>query len=353
MQMRYKLFGHSGLRVSELALGCLTFGEEMGWGANLKESRKVFEAYVEAGGNFLDTANSYNNGTSETFVSELLGTERDRFVIASKYSLNMRTGDPNASGNHRKNMIQAVEASLKRLKTDYIDLYWLHQWDFTTAIDEVMRGLDDLVASGKIHYIGVSDTPAWLVSEANMLAELRGWTRFAGIQIEYSLIERGADRDLIPMAKHHDLAIAQWGIVGQGVLTGKYTRDLESGAEVDSTRTAVTGYRLTDKNIAIARLVDEIADARGCSSTQVAINWARQQHQQMIPILGNRDLEQTRQNLDCLRHSLDDEELKRLNEASAIDLGFPHDFLARPRIISQRFGETEHRLENHRVLKHL
>jgi len=351
--VRYKLFGSSGLRVSELSLGTLTFGEEMGWGVGLDESRKVFESYAEAGGNFLDTANSYNAGTSERFVRDVLGSERDRFVIASKYSLSLRRDDPNASGNHRKSMMQAVHASLDRLGTDYIDVYWLHQWDFTTGIDEIMRGLDDLVSAGKILYIGISDAPAWVVSRANMLAELRGWSAFAGIQIEYSLIERSPDRELLPMARELDLAIALWGVVGQGVLTGKYTRNAPDPKDIDSTRTAVTGHRLTEKNLEIARTVDAIADRKGCSSSQVALNWARQQHQQMIPVIGNRTLEQTLDNLACLDNPLDESELAELNRISAIDLGFPNEFLYRDRIIDQRFGGTQELLDNHRTLNHL
>lgn len=349
--MRYKLFGHSGLRVSELCLGTLTFGEEAGFGVGIEESRKVFDAYVDAGGNFFDTANAYNGGTSEKFLGDMLAGERDRFVIASKFSLTMRANDANASGNHRKNIRQSVEASLRRLNTDYIDLYWLHQWDFTTSVEEIMRTLDDLVSSGKIHYIGISDAPAWIVSQANTLAELRGWTSFAGIQIEYSLVERTSDRELLPMAKSLDLAVALWGITGQGMLTGKYVDNPNPPTE--SNRASMMAHRLTERNIAIARLVQEIAQKKGCTPTQVAINWTRQSGQQMIPIIGNRTLEQVRQNLACLDHALTDEEFKQLDDASRIELGFPHEFLARPRIIEQRFGGTQTLLDNHRPLRHM
>lgn len=349
--MRYKLFGHSGLRVSELCLGTLTFGEEMGWGVGIEESRRVFDAYAEAGGNFIDTANSYNAGTSERFVGDLLAGERERFVVATKFSLNMRKGDANAGGNHRKNIRQSVEASLRRLNTDYIDLYWLHQWDFTTSVEEIMRTLDDLVSAGKVLYIGISDTPAWTISRANMLAELRGWTAFAGIQIEYSLIERTSERELLPMAQSLDLAVALWGVAGQGVLTGKYLQNPQ--APSDTTRAAVTDYRLTERNLAIARLVQTIADEKGCTATQVAINWTRQRGQQMIPIIGNRTLEQARQNLACLDFPLTAEEMARLDDASCIELGFPHDFLARPRLLEQRFGGTQTLLDNHRPVRHM
>lgn len=351
--MNYKLFGPSGLRVSELSLGTLTFGEEMGWGADKVESRRVFDLYAEAGGNFLDTANKYNEGTSESWTGEFIAGERDRFVVATKFSLNMRAGDPNAGGNHRKSIVQSLEASLKRLRTDYVDVYWLHQWDFTTQVDEVMRALDDLVRAGKVLYIGISDTPAWIVAQANTLAELRGWSAFAGIQIDYSLIERAAERELLPMAKAFGLAVTVWGVVGQGILTGKFHRAADPKAPADTLRAGMSARRITERNLAIARLVDEIATEKGCSMTQVAINWARQQDQQIIPVIGARTAAQARENFGCLAHRLSDAELARLDEASRIELGFPHDFLAMPRIISQRFGGTEAALENQRPLSHL
>ncbi len=351
--MNYKLFGPSGLRVSELSLGTLTFGEEMGWGADKVESRRVFDLYAEAGGNFLDTANKYNEGTSESWTGEFIAGDRDRFVVATKFSLNMRAGDPNAGGNHRKSIVQSLEASLKRLRTDYVDVYWLHQWDFTTQVDEVMRALDDLVRAGKVLYIGISDTPAWIVAQANTLAELRGWSAFAGIQIDYSLIERAAERELLPMAKAFGLAVTVWGVVGQGILTGKFHRAADPKAPADTLRAGMSARRITERNLAIARLVDEIATEKGCSMTQVAINWARQQDQQIIPVIGARTAAQARENLGCLAHRLSDAELARLDEASRIELGFPHDFLAMPRIISQRFGGTEAALENQRPLSHL
>ena len=219
--MRYKLFGRSGLRVSELALGTMTFGEAWGWGASKEESRLMFDAYAEAGGNFIDTANRYTDGTAETFVGDFIAADRDHFVVATKYTLWDRRNDPSFSGNHRKNMMRSLEASLRRLQTDHVDLLWVHAWDFTTPVDEVMRGLDDLVAAGKVHYVGVSDTPAWIVAQANTLAELRGWSRFVGLQIRYSLADRAAERDLLPMARAFDLEVTPWSILGARVLTGK------------------------------------------------------------------------------------------------------------------------------------
>ena len=231
--MRYRLLGKSGLRVSELCLGTITFGEEMGWGAPKEESRKVYDAFLEAGGNFIDTANVYTNGTSETFLGEFIKGHRERLVLATKYSLSPPRNDPNAAGNHRRNMMQAVEASLRRLQTDYIDLYWLHIWDQLTPVEEVMRAFDDLVRQGKILYAGVSDMPAWIVAKANTLADLRDWTPFVGLQIECSLIERTPERELLPMASSLGLGVTAWSPLAGGVLTGKYvgTKQGEPGAK--------------------------------------------------------------------------------------------------------------------------
>ena len=229
--MRYKLLGNSGLRVSELCLGTMTFGEEWGWGASKSECRKMFDMFVEAGGNFIDTANRYTEGTSEKFVGEFISDMREQIVLATKYTLYTKQGDPNAAGNHRKNMVQALENSLRRLKTDYIDLYWVHAYDYMTPVEEMMRALDDMVRAGKVLYIGVSDTPAWVVSQANTMAQLRGWTPFSALQIEYSLIARTPERDLLPMARAFDLAVTPWGAIGGGVLTGKYNKKKREDSE--------------------------------------------------------------------------------------------------------------------------
>jgi aryl-alcohol dehydrogenase-like predicted oxidoreductase len=338
--MRYQLFGHTGLRVSELALGTMTFGTEWGWGANYDTSKQIFDAYANAGGNFLDTANRYTEGTSERWLSEFIGTERDHFVLATKYTLFDRKTDPNYSGNHRKNLIRSVHESLKRLRTDFIDLLWVHAWDFTTSVEEVMRGLDDLVRQGKVHYIGISDTPAWIVAQANTMADLRGWTAFAGLQIEYSLIERTPERELLPMAKALDLAVTPWASLGSGVLTGKYLNK-ETG------RLKENSIKLNDRNAQIAQEVVNIAQEIGASPAQVAINWTRQGREQvLIPILGASKLSQIEDNLACVNVELSGEQLERLNQKSAIELGFPHDFLERARM--NIFGETYDLLDNHR-----
>src|SRR5271169_6566712 len=220
--MNYRLFGNSGLRVSEISLGTMTFGEDWGWGSSKDEARKIYDAYRAEGGNFIDTANLYTNGTSENFIGDFMRDHRQSVVLATKYTNCAPGDDANASGNHRKSMVQALEASLLRLKTDYIDLYWLHIWDQMTPVEEVMRAFDDLVRQGKVLYIGVSDAPAWWIAQANTLAELRGWTQFIGLQIEYSLIERTVERELIPMAKAFNLGLVAWSPLAGGLLSGKY-----------------------------------------------------------------------------------------------------------------------------------
>jgi len=346
--MRYKLLGKSGLRVSELCLGTMTFGEEWGWGADKKESHKMFDAFLEAGGNFIDTANRYTEGTSEKFLGEFIKNEREKIVLATKYTLYMKDGDPNSAGNHRKNMVQALDNSLKRLQTDYIDLYWVHAWDFMTPAEEVMRALDDMVRAGKVLYIGISDTPAWIVSHANTIAEWRGWTPFVGLQIEYSLIERTVERELIPMAKSFDMAVTAWGAIGGGILTGKYSK---SGKQESSTRRYEEGSdvaRLTDQNLTIADEVVKIAGEIGCRPAQVAINWTRQQPGLIIPIIGVRTEAQLKENLACLEHPLSEEHLKRLDEISKIEPGFPHDFISRDYIRNLIYAGTYDLIDNHR-----
>lgn len=339
--MRYKLLGRSGLRVSELCLGTMTFGEEWGFGANKAECQRQLELFAEAGGNFVDTANKYTEGSSEKILGELIGAERERWVLATKYTLSMRGGDPNASGNHRKNMVQAVEASLRRLGFESIDLLWLHAWDFTTPADEVMRALDDLVRAGKVLHIGVSDAPAWVVAQCNTLAELRSWSRFVALQVEYSLIERTVERELLPMAAAFDLTVTPWAPIGGGVLTGKYTR----GDKPDTRRAESNQRRLSERNLAIAREVDRIADELGKTSTQLAIAWVRQQGANIIPIIGARTVAQLEDSLGSVGFTLEAEQLARLHEASRIELGFPHDFVEMDYIKQIVYGDCVDRLD--------
>ncbi|MEM9670907.1 MAG: aldo/keto reductase [Pseudomonadota bacterium] len=346
--MQLKLFGPTGLRVSELCLGTMTFGEDWGWGASKEESEKIFHAFVEAGGNFIDTANHYTNGASEQMVGEFIESDRHRFVVATKYTLTPTPDDPNAGGNHRKNMLRAVEESLQRLNTDYIDIYWVHAWDFLTSAEEVMRGLDDLVRLGKVHYVGISDVPAWYVAKANMLAELRGWTAFAGLQLQYSLIERTSERELIPYAAAHGLTTLAWSPLGGGMLTGKYGTGTER-LETTDTRYAQSELGrlfLSNRAYNIAEAVKEVADEVGCTMAQVSLAWIRLQNAAMIPIIGARRLPQLKDNLASLQIDLSDEHLNRLEDASAVEKSFPIDFLAN--VKSVVYGETLDRIDTRR-----
>lgn len=348
--MRYKLFGNSGLRVSELCLGTMTFGEDWGWGASKEESAKVFHRFVEAGGNFFDTANHYTNGSSERILGELVRDRRAEFVLATKYTLNPRPTDPNGGGNHRKNLVQSLEGSLKRLGTDYIDLYWLHAWDFMTPVEEVMCALDDVVRAGKVLYVGISDTPAWIVSQANTLADLRGWTPFVGLQIPYSLVERAPERDLLPMARAFEMAVTTWGAVGGGVLTGKYKMGQPHPKGHRLSETGSWGERsLTDRNLTVAGVVDQVAKELGTTASQVAIAWvlAQRQRANIIPILGARRMAQLEDNLGALDLQLPASALADLENASRIELGFPHEFLVEARHLV--FGDTFAQIDNHRA----
>jgi len=331
--MKYRLLGNSGLRVSEAALGAMTFGEEWGWGAAKDEARKVYDAFREAGGNFVDTANLYTNGTSESFLGEFMEGHRQAVVLATKYSNAMPGTDPNAAGNQRKNMVQAVEASLKRLKTDYIDLYWVHIWDQLTPVEEVMRGLDDLVRAGKVLYVGISDAPAWWVAQANTLAQLRGWSPFISLQIEYSLIERTVERELIPMAKALNVGVTAWSPLASGVLTGKY-HGYGSGDQKGE-RGRMSNEMMKDflpeqkRADRVVGAVKTVADEVGASLAQVALAWLRSRPVPVIPIIGARKLAQLNDNLESFNLDLSAEHVKRLDEASSIELGFPYDLYAR------------------------
>lgn len=342
--MRYRLLGDSGLRVSEACLGTMTFGEDWGWGSPKEESRKVFEAFRDAGGNFVDTANVYTNGSSERFVGEFIEGERESVVLATKYSNSGPTGDPNASGNHRKSMVQAVEASLERLKTDYIDLYWVHIWDRITPVEETMRGLDDLVRQGKVLYVGISDAPAWWIARANTLAELRGWSKFVGLQFEYSLVERTPERELMPMAKALGLGVLGWSPLSGGILTGKYHGNgskEEGRLNVEALKPFLPDEKLTQRIVAVVKMVSERV---GKSMSQVALAWLRTRPVPVIPILGARKLSQLRDNLASFDWELSPEHAKLLDDASRIDPGFPGKLFANPFARDLMFGGMRDRL---------
>ncbi len=340
--MRYKLLGKSGVRVSELALGTMTFGTAWGWGADAAECRRMFDRFAEAGGNFVDTSVNYTDGEAETILGDLLSADRDHFVVATKYTLTKRDStDPNSGGNSRKNMMKSVNRSLSRLKTDVIDLLYLHVWDYTTPVEEVLRGLDDLVRMGKVNYVAISDSPAYIVAEANTMAELRGWSRFVGVQLPYSLARREIEREMLPMARHWDMAVMPFSLIGGGVLTGKYTESNEP------TRFNREQMQIQERVQNIIDTVRAVAEETGKSRAQVAINWVRQQQDRalMIPILGARTLAQLEDNLGVLDWALSDDQLKRLDDASHIELGFPHDWHGNPYV----FGATFDQIDNHHV----
>lgn len=332
----YQLLGRSGLRVSPLCLGTMTFGTDWGWGSDKETSRAILDTYAERGGNFLDTSNYYTDGTSETFLGEFLEGRRDWFVLGTKYSLNVRQGDPNAGGNHRKNMVQAIEGSLKRLRTDRVDIYWLHAWDFSTPVDELMRGLDDLVRQGKIGYIAVSDTPAWKVAQLNQYAEAHGLTRFIAYQAEYNLATRDAEREILPMCRELGLGVTPWAPLAGGVLTGKYSREDMEREQRERKSDDLFGSNenrmplLTERKLEIADTIKQVAEEAGRSSSQVALNWLLTQAGVPSLIIGARKLSNLEDNLGCLDFTLTDEQLARLDEVSKIELGFPHEFIGNP-----------------------
>jgi aryl-alcohol dehydrogenase-like predicted oxidoreductase len=332
---QYRVLGRSGLKVSPLCLGTMTFGTGAGWSADEATSRAIFDNYLEQGGNFIDTAISYTNGRSETLLGTFISGRREQLVLATKFAVNTRPGDPNAGGNHRKNIVQSIETSLKRLGTDYIDLYYLHMWEGRTPIDEIMRALDDLVRSGKVLYLGISDTPAWQVSRANMLAEIRGWTSFIALQMEYSLGQRTGERDLLPMARELGIGMLPWSPLGGGLFSGKYSHaDLVMGDAIPKgTRKEWMQQfgRFTERHLTIADVVNQIAQEIERTSAQVAIAWTLAQPGVTSTLLGAHTLDQLYDNLGALTLELSPEQLQTLDRASAIEHGFPHDFLAQVR----------------------
>jgi aryl-alcohol dehydrogenase-like predicted oxidoreductase len=337
--MNYKLLGRSGLKVSELCLGAMGFGTEGGWGAEKDASFAIIDAFANAGGNFIDTANVYKLGTSEKIIGEYLGNhDRDYFVLATKYTLKDNTTNPNASGNNRKNMMRSVEESLKRLKTDFIDVLYLHIWDNITPIDEVLRGLDDLIKQGKITYAAISDTPAWVVSKGNTLAELMGWSQFIALQVEYSLLARTAERELIPMAKHYGMTVTPWAPLAGGALTGKYLRGEQGRVKAESNRRNNRAQTITET-------VVDIAEELGVSESHVALQWMMDRDFSCIPIVGATKIDQLNDNLKAVDTKLTPDHFKKLNEASAIELGFPGDFFNEDAVKMNSFGGFYDRVE--------
>ena len=324
----YVTLGRSGLRVSPFCLGGMTFGEDWGWGSSVADTETIIASFLERGGNFIDTANSYTKGHSEKIVGDFIGRDaarRDRVVIATKFFVNLYEGDPNGGGSSRKAIIAACEESLRRLRTDYIDLYWMHSWDKFTPIDETLRALDDLVQAGKVRYIGFSDTPAWKVAQAQTIAQFRGWTPLVALQIEYSLIERTVEGELVPMALELGLGVMPWAPLRGGVLSGKYTR--ENAATSNPDRGERVTQSLNERAFAIIDELARIAKAHDTTATAIALAWVQSRPGVASTIIGVRRLDQLEQNLAALDVKLTAEEVASLDKLSRPMLNFPAAFL--------------------------
>lgn len=330
--MRYKLLGQTGLRVSEAALGTGTFGTAWGWGADEPTCKALFDAYVEAGGNFIDTASGYQDGEAERIVGGLIASERANFVVNTKYTGPAGAGGDAslaATGNGRKAMMHSLETSLRRLGTDYVDVFMVHFADGMTPMEEILRGFEDLVAAGKVNYVGFSDFPAWRIARGATLAEL---TRLpmAAIQIEYSLAERTAERELLPMAEGLGLGVTLWSVLGGGLLSGKYRKGGAEGRLNRGGGMAHAGDSPREQGILDA--VEQVAAETGASPAQVALAWVRAhtagRSTSVIPIIGARTMAQMDENLAGLKLELSVEQTALLDQVSAVPLGFPHELLA-------------------------
>ena len=322
--MSYRLLGSSGLRVSELCLGTMTFGTSWGYGTDYEGSRAIYQRYTEAGGNFFDTANRYTEGESEVFLGRLVREfgHRDTAVVATKYSLVTEMGRINDGGNHKKNLVQSVEGSLRRLQMDYIDLLYVHAWDFTVTPETLMRSLDDMVRQGKVLHVAISDAPAWQVARCNTIAQMRGWSPFTAFQAEYSLITRDVERDILPLCVEDNMPLIAWGPLGGGALTGKYVKDANTTGRVKP-----DSKRRSPKSTDMARLVVELAAQRNVPPAAVALRWLMQGPGNILPVVGARNADQLSESLACVGWNLDETELSALQNISAIDIGWPHDFL--------------------------
>jgi aryl-alcohol dehydrogenase-like predicted oxidoreductase len=320
----YVTLGRSGLRVSPLCLGAMTFGEDMGWGASVEESNRLMDCFIDRGGNFIDTANLYTKSHSEKIIGDHIGRDaakRDRLVLATKFSGTLYPGDPNAGGSGRKAIIDQCDHSLRRLQTDYIDLYWLHNWDRHTPIEETMATLDTLVQAGKVRYIGVSDTPAWKIAQAEMLAKFRDWAPFIGLQIEYSLLERSVEQELVPMAEEFGLGVTPWSPLKAGLLSGKYTRD--TAGQNEGARGASMDHLLNDKTYDIVDALGEIARQHEASVAQVALAWLARRPVVTSTIIGARKMSQLEDNLGSADLVLDQAAVDRLDALTEPSFSFP------------------------------
>ena len=329
----YYTLGRSGLRVSRLALGAMTFGSEWGWGAEKEGAKELFDHYVDAGGNFIDTADLYTNGTSEQWLGEFVKERglRDKIVIATKFTFNAEPGNPNAGGNGRKNILRAVEGSLKRMGTDYIDLYFLHAWDSLTRPEEVMRTLDDLVSAGKIRHVGLSDVPAWYASRAQTLAEWRNYEPISALQMEYSLVERNIENEYIDLGRETGMGIMVWSPLASGLLSGKY-KPSENKVEGEGRLASLADSgnpafaKFTDRNWRIVSALEEVAKEMDQPMASVAINWVANRPGVSSVILGATKLAQLQQTTNALDFEIPDALATKLDEASQREMNFPYTF---------------------------
>ena len=341
----YRLLGRSGLRVSPLSLGTMTFGSDWGWGADAAEAQRILDAYLDRGVDEVATAVNYTNGSSEKLLGEMIRPKRERVVLATKFTMARHPGDPNSGGNHRLNFVRSLETSLRQLGTDRIDLLHVHAWDFTTSPEEVLRGLDDLVRAGKVLYVGICNTPAWRVAQMQAIADLRGWSPFVALQVEYSLVERTVEHELLPMAQALGLGVLPWSPLGGGILTGKYGRsDLtdDNDADVSPTRKGVIASigHLNERALSIADVVGEVAQELETTRSQVALAWTLQHAAVVSPIVGARTVAQAEDNFGALDVRFTDGQLARLAQASAPSPIFPDRFISRPMAQQLIFGGT-------------
>jgi len=330
---RYVTLGRSGLRVSPVCLGTMTFGTQWGWGSEETVARAVFDRYLDGGGNFIDTADGYTEGHSEELLGKFIddGGTRDRIVLATKFTFNRAPGNPNAGGNGRKNIYLALEGSLKRLKTDYIDLYWLHAWDTVTPVEEVVSTLNDLVRAGKIRHYGFSDTPAWYVARAQTIAEKEGKERLVALQLEYSLVQRNTEREHVPVAQELGLAICPWSPLAGGFLTGKYKRQGDSGSgegrlEITKDVQNPNFQRFTESNWRILDSLLKISKKINRPAAQIALNWAATQPGITSIIVGASRVEQLEENLRFADFEIPADLRQELDEVSALESVHPYVF---------------------------
>lgn len=340
--MDYHLFGHTSLRVSELCLGTMNFGEDWLFGIDKKTSQSIFDTFAEQGGNYIDTANGYTDGLSEQYLGEFIAANRDWFVLSTKYALHSNAKDPNAFGASRKNLRLSVENSLRRLNTDYIDILWLHSWDFISDAEEIMSGLHDLVKSGKVLYIGLSNAPSWLLAQSNTLAKFHGWSSFAGLQLEYSLAQRSIEAEYFPLLEAFDLNLSIWSPLGGGILSGKY----QANSDDADSRFNKLDIDVSATHSPLLKIATSISKKLNCSLPQLALAWVRQSNPRIIPVIGASKLSQLNDNLDCLTLNLSEEDFAELEAASRPPLSEPYGILHRPDQVDRLFGVFRSGIKN-------